>query len=118
MTAHTLQLIALALLSIAVLAVLFWPQTAAEKARDRARRRANIRWHLLTVSERVGASVELRRDLQPYLDSYAEAFCGRVEAGTLDIETAEARIRGHADWLMRPEGATATAARIGAEVTP
>lgn len=113
MTAYNLQLAALALLAIAALAVLFWPPTAAEAARYRARARANTRWHLLTVSERVGAGLELRRDLQPYLDCYAEAFVSRVEAGTLDLETAEARIRSHAEWLMRPDGATATAARIG-----
>lgn len=118
MNTHTLQLMTLAMLSFAALAVILWPQTAADKARDQVRRRTNIRWHLLTVSERVGANVELRRDLQPYLDCYAEGFVARIADGRIDYETARSRIRERAQYLMRPEGATATAARIGAGVTP
>ncbi len=110
----TLQLIALALICVAALAVLLWPRTPAE--RDRQIR--NIRRGLLAASEQIGANENLRRDLQPCLDTYAEGFVTRIADGRLDYETACSRIRERAQYLMRPDGATATAARIGAEVTP
>ncbi len=104
-----LQLIALALILVAVLAVLLWPRTRSE--RDRQAR--DIRRDLLAASEQIGANAYLRRDLQPYLDCYAEGFVGRLADGRIDYETACSRIRERAQYLMRPDGATATAARIG-----
>jgi hypothetical protein len=110
---HYLQLAAVAAIVLAALAVLLWPRTSAEQARAIAARRADIRRNLMAMSEQIGNSYSVRRDLQPYLDCYAEGFIGRIDAEKIDYETAGARIRGHAEWLMRPDGATATAARIG-----
>ena len=113
MNPHYLQLAAVAILTIATLAVLLWPRTSAEQARAIAARRADIRQSLLAMAEQIGNTYSVRRDLQPYLDCYAEGFVSRIDAEKIDYETAGARIRGHAEWIVRPDGATATAARIG-----
>lgn len=114
MTTYPLQLIALGALCAATLAVLLWPRTRYEHARQLR----SIRAHLLAASEQIGANTYLRRDLQPCLDSYAEGFVSRLADGRIDYETACARIRERAQYLMRPDGAAATAARIGAEAAP
>ncbi len=115
-TTYYLQLLALALalLLFAALYTVLRPRTASE--RDRQLR--NIRAELLAASEQIGANASLRRDLQPYLDTYAEGFVSRIADDKIDYETACSRIRERAQYMMRPAGATATAARIGAAVAP
>jgi hypothetical protein len=91
-----------------------WPRTreSIEHA-ERQKRRSEIRGHLLSMASQVSRNTHLRRDMRGYLDSYAEGFVDRIESGKVDYDTAASRIRERAEWLMRPEGATATAARIG-----
>ena len=110
MNPHYIQLAAVAILTWAAVAIV---HRAIAHAESVERRHADIRKRLIEISARVGNGRSLHRDLQPSLDTYAEAFVARIDAGTIDYDTAGARICTRAEWLMRTQGATATAARIG-----